>query len=278
MASLMNRVLTLFFACLLLLTGACRRQKFKKSIIEINTKADKPAEVQNPKVEAAEEKYTFTVPNTDFETCKIKSKVTFNNSKLNQTIPATIHIKKDSIIWVSVSLVLEVARINITPDTVQILDKLNRKYYGTSFKSLSKMFDFDVDFQILQAALLGNLPIKPNNEDVYFEENKTLRLTQKRKDLTFENKIDKDNLKLFLIEAKDAKSKSEMNLSFKNYVKESDNFVPTLIQILFTSGQSADKTQIDFVHSKFDFLDRNIRFPFNIPKGYQIMALPGQEK
>ncbi len=258
--------------------GACKRQKLKKSIIEINTQADKPVVKEKPKIEAVKEKFTFVVPNTDFETCKIKSKVTFNNNKINQTIPATIHIKKYSIIWISVSLVLEVARINITPDTVQILDKLNRKYYGTSFKTLSKMFDFEVDFQILQAALLGNIPIKPNAEDLYFDENKTLRLSQKRKELSFENKVDKDNLKLFLIEAKDAQSKSEMNLSFKNYVKEVDNLVPTLIQIVFLSGQYREKTEVEFVHSKFDFLDRNIRFPFNIPKGYQIMALPGLEK
>ena len=274
----MNKIALLSFSLIVLLLGACRRQKLKKSIIEINTQADKAVVKETPPVELVKEKYTFVVPNTDFETCKIKSKVTFNNSKLNQTIPATIHIKKDSIIWISVSLVLEVARVNITPDTVQILDKLNRKYYGTSFKSLSKMFDFEVDFQILQAALLGNLPIKPNADDLYFDENKTLRLSQKRKELSFENKIDKENLKLYLIEAKDAQSKSEMNLSFKNYVKEGDNFVPTLIQMIFTSGQYADKTQLEFVHSKFDFLDRNIRFPFNVPKGYQVMDMPGREK
>jgi Domain of unknown function (DUF4292) len=274
----MNKLIYIFLSVLVLFSTACRRHKLKKSIIEISTQGEKKEDSKLPEIEKKADKFTFNVPNVNFETCKIKSKVTFNSPKLRQTIPVTIHVKKDSIIWISVSLMLEVARINITPDTIQILDKLNRKYYSTSFKSLSKMFEFDVDFQILQSALLGNLPIKPNLNDLYFEEAKNFRLSQKRKNVTFENKFDKDNMKLFLVEAKDSVSKAQMELSFKNYVKESDFFVPNLIQLLFIGGQNGEKTNIDFEHSKFDFLDRNLRFPFNVPKGYEIMEMPGLNK
>jgi Domain of unknown function (DUF4292) len=274
----MNKLVFFVLSFSILFSTSCRRQKLKKSIIEISTQAEKKEESKLPEAEKVKEKYSFKVPNVDFETCKIKSKVTFTSPKLRQTIPVTMHVKKDSVIWMSVSLLLEVARINITPDTIQILDKLNRKYYATSFKSLSKMFEFDIDFQILQSALFGNLPIKPNEEDVYFDEIKNFRLSQKRKDVTFENKFDKDNMKLFLVEAKDSVSQSQMELSFKNYVKESDYFVPNLIQLLFISGQNGERTNIDFEHSKFDFLDRNLRFPFSVPKGYEIMEMPGLNK
>jgi Domain of unknown function (DUF4292) len=274
----MNKILFVFLSVLVIFSTSCRRQKLKKSIIEISTSAEKKEETKLPEIEKLKDKYTFKVPEVDFETCKIKSKVTFNSSKLRQTVPVTIHVKKDSIIWMSVSLLLEVARINITPDTIQILDKLNRKYYSTSFKSLSKMFEFDVDFQILQSALLGNMPIKTNDEDLYFDEVKNFRLSQKRKNVTFENKFDKDDMKLFLVEAKDSVSRAQMDLSFKNYVRESDYFVPNLIQLLFISGQNGDRTNIDFEHSKFDFLDRNLRFPFNVPKGYEVMDMPGLNK
>jgi Domain of unknown function (DUF4292) len=274
----MTRYLILCISVLCFFSMSCRRQKLKKSIIEIRTNNETKPDLENNAsvvLEKINEKFSFKIPTTDFETCKIKSKISINSSKLRQTIPANINIKKDSVIWISVSLMLEVARVNITPDTIQILDKLNRKYYGTSFKSLSKMFDFDIDFQILQSALLGNLPIKPNKEDIYSDENNFLKLSQKRKEVTFENKFEKENLKLYLIDAKDASSQAEMQLAFKNYIKESDRFIPTLIQILFTSTQKGEQTSIDFEHTKFDFLDRNLRFPFNVPKGYDVEEMPG---
>jgi hypothetical protein len=272
----------IIYICLLgvlLSSSGCRRNKLKKSIIELSSDSEKvepkkdSLETKIESASAVKEKFVFPITETDFETCKIKSKVSLNSSKIKQTIPANIHIKKDSIIWVSVSLGLEAARAIITPDTIQLLDRLNRKTYCTSFKGLSKMFGFDIEFQIFQAALLGNLPIKTNEKDVFSEEISYLKLLQERNGIELENRLSKDDKKLYLITAANPKLKSNMEISYKNFISENQSLIPTLIQILFLSGKDGEKTTIDFEHSKFDFLDRNLRFPFNVPKNYEVIKV-----
>jgi hypothetical protein len=77
-----------------------------------------------------------------------------------QDFKATIRMKKDSVIWISISpaLGIEVFRVLVTPDSVKYLSKIpdNKFYYIGGFDGLSSAIKLDMDFRMLQDLLLGN--------------------------------------------------------------------------------------------------------------------------
>jgi hypothetical protein len=77
-----------------------------------------------------------------------------------QDFKATIRMKKDSAIWISISpaLGIEVLRVLVTPDSVKYLSKIpdNKYYFIGGFEGLSSAIKLDMDFRMLQDLLLGN--------------------------------------------------------------------------------------------------------------------------
>jgi hypothetical protein len=73
-------------------------------------------------------------------------------------INAVVHIKKDSMIWVSINAALgfEALRILITKDSVKILDRLKKVVRLRSVNLLQEQVHLPVDFMTLQDLLLGN--------------------------------------------------------------------------------------------------------------------------
>lgn len=64
-------------------------------------------------------------------------------------------------VWASISpvmlgLSLEVGRALITPDSIQIIDRFNKKYYNEPFTYIYKFIDYPLTFNDLQNLILGN--------------------------------------------------------------------------------------------------------------------------
>ncbi len=274
----MNILQKLFFAgFIIVVVTSCRSHKMKKNSIVLGTptttadsvvvKKDSVLLAEIPK----EEKVFFETKEIDFEKLKIKSKISIKTAKIDQNIPATIHVKKDSVIWISIAMGLEAARVSINPDSIFLLDRLNRKYYKVSFKELSDNFNFDLNFNMIQSLLVGNLPIKIDSIDIYKKLAEFNSISQKRNAVEIENRFDLEKSKLFYINASDKKTNTRLNIEYKSFINEDNKLVPTIISLLISGKNEA---KIEFEHSKFDFLDRNIRFPFNIPKGYSLEKIP----
>ena len=275
----MNILQKLFFAgFFIVFVTSCRSHKMKKNSIVLGTTTASADSVVVKKDSVLlseeipkEEKVFFETKEIDFEKLKIKSKISIKTAKIDQNIPATIHVKKDSVIWISIAMGLEAARVSINPDSIFLLDRLNRKYYKVSFKELSENFDFDLNFNMIQSLLVGNLPIKIDSIDIYKKLAEFNSISQKRNEVEIENRFDLEKSKLFYINATDKKTNTKLNIDYKSFINEDNKLVPTIISLLISGKNEA---KIEFEHSKFDFLDRNIRFPFNIPKGYSLEKIP----
>ncbi len=87
----------------------------------------------------------------------IKMNVAFKTDKLSDSFKMYARLKQDSILWLSATYYkVEVARILVTPDSVQLLDKRNKKYYVGDFRVLNENFNTDFNFYSLQDLILGN--------------------------------------------------------------------------------------------------------------------------
>jgi len=94
----------------------------------------------------------------NFETFSGKAKVDVASSTLNQSFSAQIDILKDSVIGLSMRLMgVEGVRIKITPDSIEIIDRLNQEYIPRDYNFIRNNFNLDIDFKELQNLIVGNL-------------------------------------------------------------------------------------------------------------------------
>jgi hypothetical protein len=155
------------------------------------------------------------------------------------------------------------------------LDRLNRTYYKIGFNEIKEQFDFELTFDMIQALMVGNLPIPIDSTDIFVDNGSYNTILQKRNQIELVNKFDKELNKLTSINAIDNKSQTNLIIDYKSFTNADGRVVPTVVKVLVKSPNQKSEISLEFEHSKFDFLDRNIRFPFNVPKGYSEGKIPG---
>jgi len=103
-----------------------------------------------------------------------KARINYQDEEQSMKITATIRLRKDSVLWMNFKkLSIEGARVLITPDSIYLMDRLNKEYAIFGFDYLERRFNMPTvinedtgetasGFQSLQQLLLGNAPIFPD--------------------------------------------------------------------------------------------------------------------
>ena len=75
------------------------------------------------------------------------------------SVSASIKIRKGEIIRISVTpfLGIEVARIDITPNSLLVTDKVNMRYAEAGFSEICGLLGADVDFDMIQSVLMNEI-------------------------------------------------------------------------------------------------------------------------
>jgi len=135
-----------------------------------------------------------------FKTLSAKAQIEYINEKTT-SFKVHLRIQKDSAIWVSITPLfgIEMARVLITQDSVIFMDRVHSEYFKGDFGYINKMFNVELDFEMLQALLIGN--------SLEFEKNGKIRTsidrkkdfyyigTQKKRKVKKDLKKDKEKLK-----------------------------------------------------------------------------------
>ncbi|MCE1202518.1 MAG: DUF4292 domain-containing protein [Bacteroidia bacterium] len=85
--------------------------------------------------------------------------ITLTDDKKNTTeLRGQLRIRRDSAIWISLTpmLNIEAARLLITPDSVKLINRLDKTYYNDDFTLINNLFSSSADFFLLQSLLTGN--------------------------------------------------------------------------------------------------------------------------
>ena len=121
---------------------------------------------------------SLTVHQFDFQWLTAKAEVEFTDRENNpETFDVNIRVRKDSVIWISVTplLGIEAVRVLITPDSMKIMNRLRKTYTARGFDFLDDMLKARINFEIMQAVLVGN----------YFPYQKNEKLKSVYEDSTF---------------------------------------------------------------------------------------------
>src|SRR4051812_27227666 len=253
-----NKNLLLLFACLLAFIS-CKKPP---ALLPKDT---------SPANEAKPESVQVPVEEIDFQYFSSKSKITYQDQNENQSATVNIRMKKDSVIWLSVNKVnIEGFRALITRDSIHIIDKLHDDYVVKDFKSLSQQFNFPITFDLLQSAILGNLPIEPRDRKGLLMKNYYV-LSQKEGNIRLENFISIDNKKLEKVEMVEQPTNNSLTLDYGNFSPLDNYLYPytTAANLQYDNGQKKLSTLITFECKKAEITNEELKFPFNVKKKYE---------
>ncbi|WP_375580958.1 DUF4292 domain-containing protein [Marivirga tractuosa] len=215
----------------------------------------------------------YALEKFDFEYLQAKSKIRFSSPDRNLSSSASIRMKKDSVIWVSVSPVfgIEAARGFISQDTIVFMDRVNKDVYRYSYESLSNALNFEVDFEMVQSIILGNQVFDFQQDDNFSKRAGELKIGQKRGRFELETQASSKNRKVENIRVKEIPDGSKMEIIFSEFNIVDDQAFPfnTMVEILSKGTKGDESTQVEINHSKVEVGDTPISFPFSVPGKYE---------
>jgi hypothetical protein len=208
----------------------------------------------------------------EFDYLNTKSKIRFQNDDKVISVTATIRIKKDSLIWISLSpaLGIEAARVMITQDSLKVMNRIEREYKATDYSAISKEFNFDINFQLIQAMLLGDMPISQRLQDQVSKKSGYFIIHQEQDNLVADNYIDGKKMKTERVQLTESSTNNTLTLMYDNFQTLSTFLIPYSNKIIlnYTSGKERKTTLVDIDHGKAEIADASLKFPFNIPQKY----------
>jgi hypothetical protein len=217
------------------------------------------------------EVYSNIVKNhINFNTFSGKVKVDYRGGDgKNYDFNAFLRIRKDSIIWVSINAALgiEAFRILITPDSVKVLNKLDKVAQLRSMDYLKEVTQLPFDFYSLQDLLLGN-PVYLDSNIVSFRKDE-VSVSLMSMGQVFKHYITVQNDDYLITSSKldDAevgRSRTAV-LSYSDYEQKDNVHFATKRRISL-----AEKSRLEVVleFKQFNF-NENLNYPFSIPKNYR---------
>ena len=253
----MNNRLYIWAACFIFLFSAC-----KKHAVPVSSTAA-PENIPN----------NITARNLDFESFSARGRMQLeeeDGSKVASNL--SLRILKDSIIWASIvpALGIEVARLRITPDSVHLVNRLNKTYFAGDYTLLREKFKVEVTFDMVQAILLGNyMPGTPGEEKVMAEP-PLQRIRREHASLLIDQFLDLTDFKLKKLSIKDQQTNNVLDVHYSGFEDVEGHSFPRSARIVVQqpNGSSSKGAIADLEYSRVSLNEAGLTFPFSIPEAY----------
>ncbi len=211
------------------------------------------------------------VVDPEFDYMSAKAKFSFDDGKKSVSATANFRIKKDSIIWISVSpgLGIEVARVLIDNDNIYVIDKLNKHYYEYTFQELSIEYDFDFNFQMIQSVILGNL-VEPYQKQRVERMDNYFTYTASKGVYLYQNYIGASTMKLEKVQVFDEDTRNTISVNYSDFILVNSQIFPNEISaVIDYDANNKPNTEVEISFSRMAIEDGPIGFPFSVPNKYE---------
>ena len=215
-------------------------------------------------------KKDLIVDEVAFDYLSARTKVKYDDGIKDISGTANVRMAFDSVIWVSITpgLGVEVARLLITEDSVHFMDRINKKYMKLDYAQMSKAYQFDVDFEMIQSLILGNL-LYPYSRQNLKKTEEGYAYQQKIKEILISNFIGLESRKLERFDARDLRNDNSISVNYSNFKQVGEELIPFDIQANFEyKTGTIPKTSIEIGYTKAEFEEEPLNFPFSIPDKY----------
>ena len=207
----------------------------------------------------------------DYQSFSGKVKVNFegNDGKKND-FNANIRLKKDSILWISVNALLgiEAFRVIITPDSVKVLNKLDKIIQLRSVSYLQEITKIPFTFAELQDLLIGNPVYLDSNIVSYKNEVSAITIVSIGnlfKHLLTVNPVNYQIQHSKLDDVNTFRARTA-DIRYDDYENRNNTLFSTSRKITVSEKS---KLEIEMKFKQYDF-NIPLNFPFSIPKNYKL--------
>ncbi len=215
---------------------------------------------------------SLEIQEINFEYLHAKAKMVFRDEKKEREVKAHIRIRKDSIIWMTFTVVgVQGGRALINRDSITIVSTVDKEFYVFNYKELSKRYNFEINFFTIQSAILGNLISSHAEIDKITQGPSFNILDQQRESVSIKNYINAASRKLEKVEMKEANTNNSVVINYNNFQPVGDKIYPFngVINIIYKTALGLVNNTIILEYSKAEVGDKELRFPFNIPRKYE---------
>ncbi len=214
---------------------------------------------------------TISIEEIDIGYLHGKAKMVFKDDQREREVKANIRIRKDSVIWMTFSVVgVQGGKALINQDSITIVSTVDKEYYVFTYAELSKRFNFEINYGVIQSALLGNPILAKKPEDEIGQEGTFDVLLQRAGSVAVKNLINSTTRKLEQVELSETTSTNSLKVSYSNFQPVGERLFPYngIISIFYKTPNGIVNNTISFEYNKAEVGDKELKFPFNIPKRY----------
>ena len=217
----------------------------------------------------------------DFESLQAKVGIKVETEDNAFNLKGQLKMKKDSILWASITLPLglEVARIKVTADSIFFINKSNKSYLAEQSESFNYLQNINADINTIQSVFTGNIFlinkksdnnvfIKDNKYNLLSEENITFINNKYKKNFTINKNIITDPTlsritKYEIINNED--SDDRLTIDYSDFIEIKGKYLPSIIKINISTEE---KMYITITYSNIS-TNNNTQYNFSIPKKYE---------
>lgn len=269
----MNSQFKVILPLLLILSfSACKlQQKAKKKDLKVNKTEYLLQQLDNNEFQ--------------FEHLSLKAGVQLYQNGKKTPFKANIRIRKDSLIWVSITpaLGIEVARVMITRDSVKVMNRIDRNYFIGDYEYINKRFNLELEFSTIQSILIGNAIDFEHDEkvtlaidkDQYYLGNMKKRKVknvdekperiEKQKEEVVSLWVDQSTFKVKNFIFSDLTANRFLTGNYENFIAVETQSLPGVLNFDFQSEKPA---KVNLQYSKVS-LEGPLKFSFNISSKYE---------
>ncbi len=208
----------------------------------------------------------------DKETLVAKLRVKYRGKSNLPSVTASLRLKKDNTIWVSLSkLGFPIGKALITMDKVSYYEKINKTYFEGDFRLLSNWLGTDLDFEKVQNLLLGQaiLNLKDEKYQATQKEN-TFDLVPKKANDLFDILFSISGAHFKVNKQEIQQEGKTLTIGYNDYEKIDGEMFPKKVLITALDGKYTTTVDVDYRTIQFN---KAVTFPFAIPNGYKEIVL-----
>ena len=199
--------------------------------------------------------------------CKLKIELFQNSNAQSNTV--TLRMERGKIIWINAFL--NMIRIKITPDKVQMYNKIDKTYFDGDFSLIKQLLGIDLDFSNLENLLLGDTFFKHNSSSLnQVKDNSGYTLKPYKLDPTLNvlYRINPFYFKMKTQEISHLKEEIHLKVNYDDFQEINQQLIPSKMAITINEKQNNTFIKLNL---KSVSLNQSIRFPFKLPKGYKLL-------
>jgi hypothetical protein len=242
----------------------------KKDTVKIKTDTATMEDLHADSLKYIRQLYSHIQSNViDCQTFSAKLKVHYEGSDgKDYEFNAFIRLQKDKMIWISINALLgiEAFRAVITPDSVKILNKLDKICQFRSVSYLQEISHLPFNFNTLQSIVLGNPVYLDSNILFYRKDIQGISFLSIgplfRNYMTLNNDL---SLKHSILDDVDQMQDRSCDITYGDFEKVDTVLFSTYRKIVVSEKGRLD-VEMSFKNIRFN---ENLDFPFSIPKNYK---------